>query len=1334
MQRSTILCFSGQAKDTVRLSKHIYESTLILRIHLDRCEQLCRKFGVCHFYPEIFSEQPVQDVVLLHCMLFSIQYAFASSWIDCGLQVKAVVGHSFGHFAAMCISGSIQLEDALRLVIGRARLIHGLWGSEKGAMLSIEADNELLTEILSLHSSINTDEKDLIEIACYNGPSSHVVAGSERAVACIEEVVATLSTTHKNLWARRLCVTHGWHSYLMDPLIPELTALADTINFQKPIIPVETCTREKGCGQSDSQSVAAHSRRPVYFLDAIRRLEAEYGSCLWLEAGSGSSIVNMIRHAVRPIPQGTHAYQPLMLTHDSPMEKLADFTVNLWNLGVMVQFWPYHRIQRRQYSPIWLPPYPFRRTKHWLEYKEPQIRPMKENLEASRKFQTPLRMSSLVSFIRPQSLGRSMAEFRINLDSRQFETYVQGHVVIKHGICPASLYIHLATKAASTLIDDVELSSGMFLLRDIEFTASLSLDPKQRVSLLLESDDEHPLTWTYRFSSHDATNLAVQVTHATGTILFQNRDKATSTDQFAQNYDLSRLHCLQLLADDDSDTSIAGSYIYKAFSSIVIYSKFFQGLRKVAWNDLKVAGRVSIQEPPSGLPRQLLWDPVMVDNFVQVAGFYINCLRDGNEDGLYICTKIATLDQAPTYRPDRLGPWEVLATFEIKGNGDVYSDIIVFDIDSDIAVVKISGLRFAKIQKALLTKALSRVEGKTNTRYTSVEDTSQVIPTSLRRSDPQRQREESYLLEEILAKVRIIINKLTDVPFKDMQYDSRLEDIGVDSLMTIEVLTEIDEVFNRKIPMHEFQEIVDLKSLCLNIQTKNGYENERIQQALCDSMVIDMPTKAEMDDNNQASKQVQIATPESNGLYPHNDHTALTNALRIGQNSDRMSGITGSTTTLFSFRHVSEAFLQVKTESDCIASDMGFAGFNTLVRPRQAELVIAYVVEAIESLGCLLSQMRKNEILPHIPCLTKHNRLMARLLDILEHAALLRTGKGRTVRTDRPVKQPASSILYKSLVQAFPTYSLEHRLLTSMGPCLADCLSGKIEATHLMFGTKSSRDLLEEVYTNAPIFSMGTKLLLCFLSNLINTVDRNRPIRILEIGARTGATTKAILKMLDSHDFPYSYTFTDISPSLVAAARKNLGDCDTVKFAVLDIEATPPETLIGSQDVIISTNAIHATKNLVTSLANAHALLTTNGFLCLVELTRGLEWFDVCFGLLDGWWRFEDSRTHAIADESLWKDCLLDAGFENVDWTVGDTEESNQIRLFIAYGSKISCKAVSETPKVSKESLVEMETILFRYVEKIPLYADVWYPSELVSVKVKRPIGKLAVSFTVRTS
>ena len=113
----------------------------------------------------------------LHCMLFSVQYACAKSWLDCGLKVKTLIGHSFGQLTALCVADCLSLTGGIKLISTRARLIRDQWGSETGVMLSIEGDlpdvETLLANIKKQHGSCTAD------IACYNGPRHYVLLVAE---------------------------------------------------------------------------------------------------------------------------------------------------------------------------------------------------------------------------------------------------------------------------------------------------------------------------------------------------------------------------------------------------------------------------------------------------------------------------------------------------------------------------------------------------------------------------------------------------------------------------------------------------------------------------------------------------------------------------------------------------------------------------------------------------------------------------------------------------------------------------------------------------------------------------------------------------------------------------------------------------------------------------------------------------------------------------------------------------------------------------------------------------------------------------------------------------
>jgi acyl transferase domain-containing protein len=90
----------------VSLNRDLFDHVKILRYHLGQCDTLCQSLGLESIYPDIFEKTPIHDTDKLQVMLFAIQYSCAKCWIDCGVQVATVVGHSFGELAALCASGT----------------------------------------------------------------------------------------------------------------------------------------------------------------------------------------------------------------------------------------------------------------------------------------------------------------------------------------------------------------------------------------------------------------------------------------------------------------------------------------------------------------------------------------------------------------------------------------------------------------------------------------------------------------------------------------------------------------------------------------------------------------------------------------------------------------------------------------------------------------------------------------------------------------------------------------------------------------------------------------------------------------------------------------------------------------------------------------------------------------------------------------------------------------------------------------------------------------------------------------------------------------------------
>nr|A0A1B4XBK1.1 RecName: Full=Polyketide methyltransferase sdnL; AltName: Full=Sordarin/hypoxysordarin biosynthesis cluster protein L [Sordaria araneosa]BAV32156.1 polyketide synthase [Sordaria araneosa] len=396
---------------------------------------------------------------------------------------------------------------------------------------------------------------------------------------------------------------------------------------------------------------------------------------------------------------------------------------------------------------------------------------------------------------------------------------------------------------------------------------------------------------------------------------------------------------------------------------------------------------------------------------------------------------------------------------------------------------------------------------------------------------------------------------------------------------------------------------------------------------------------------------------------------------------------------LTSESHLTSTFQELCSNYDTAGKTAKALDYWKEVYPFQARLVLAYIVEAFTALGLELSKLQTGDSVPELPSATvpkEHHQLIRRLYQVLEQEGKLiissESSEGCYTRTNIPVDPTPSSTLYRSLLGRFPQHDVVHELLNVIGSQLAGCLSGSVDVLHLVFGNVKNKKLLNDMYEFWPLLRAPTLLLGDVLVKAVgahSSVNTNRPFRILEIGAGTGGTTRHVIQRLCESGFQaqFEYVFTDISTALVASAKRQFKKSfpqARMSFDLLDIEQPPKMEYLSQFDVIISTNCIHATKNLDNTLGNLRKLLRTDGAVMLVETTQKMCWLDIVVGFFGGWWLFEeggDGRDYALIDEEDWSERMKKAGFGEVLWTEGKSEESKTVRLiggFLGLGDVVN--------------------------------------------------------------
>lgn len=239
------------------------------------------------------------------------------------------------------------------------------------------------------------------------------------------------------------------------------------------------------------------------------------------------------------------------------------------------------------------------------------------------------------------------------------------------------------------------------------------------------------------------------------------------------------------------------------------------------------------------------------------------------------------------------------------------------------------------------------------------------------------------------------------------------------------------------------------------------------------------------------------------------------------------------------------------------------------------------------------------------------------------------------------------------------------------GQKLAECLQGRKDPVAVLFGGATSSQILEDYYHNSPMLSAATDTLVAYVRTLLRDINptREHPLRILEAGAGTGGTTARLADALSSLDIPCEYTFSDISPVLVAKAKSKFAKYSWMNFTSLDLEVGMRHDFQSKYHIIISTNCVHATKDRATSCGRLKNALAEQGILILSEVTRVVDWYDLVFGLLDGWWYAGNGTEYPIQPASVWMDALGESGFASFGFSKGESEEAKSQQLLVGVAS-----------------------------------------------------------------
>lgn len=349
--------FPGQGAQYVHMGSRLYQGESCFRDAVDRCAAGLLPHLGCDLRDFLFpspldaetASASLNNTFYTQPAIFSISYALALQMQHWGVRPSAFVGHSIGEFVAATLSGIMVLDDALRLVATRGKLMQKLPG---GSMLTVRLPLEKVIERLPSG----------MDVAAVNGPQLTVIAGPTPKVSAFADQLSV-----DGIACKLLHTSHAFHSSMMDEMVEPFLRTVETVPLAEPQIPlVSTVTGEwvKPGQLTDPGYWARHVRSTVQFSKAVQVFLADPDRLL-LECGPRRTCGSLALQHRPKNPTRIVGTMPEGAEPDDEYPNILSALGSLWLQGCDLNWSAFHEGEGRR--RVGMPSYPFQRRRYWLE-------------------------------------------------------------------------------------------------------------------------------------------------------------------------------------------------------------------------------------------------------------------------------------------------------------------------------------------------------------------------------------------------------------------------------------------------------------------------------------------------------------------------------------------------------------------------------------------------------------------------------------------------------------------------------------------------------------------------------------------------------------------------------------------------------------------------------------------------------------------------------------------------------------------------------------------------------------------------------------------------------
>lgn len=663
--RKTVFMFTGQGSQYVHMGKVLYDTNETFREAFAECSKLFRPYLLCSLTELLYGERADAEVIAKTAyaqpLIFTMEYALYNMWMEAGVEPEMVMGHSIGEYAAAVAAEVMSLQDAVKLVAARGKLMDMAPGH--GKMATLFATEDQVKEWLK-------DYQDTVCIAAKNALTTCVISGVAEDVEKVE-IIAEKSGCR----VKELTVSHAFHSMLMEPVLEEFYAIASDIQYQAPKIRFVSSLYGKEVTSEeplDARYWTDHVRGMVDFHKAITSIEGAE-DYLFLEVGASRVLAALAKMCLGE----KQAIAATLNRMQEDKQYLPREMAVVYASGVNLNWDNIYFAGKRSYQPIHLPNYPYDRKYYGMkiQFDRKQVSGWDDDYHPilGQRIDMPSDNEATI--------------FQSRFTSRE-PYFMQEHIIFDTGISPAAAHTSMLLMATEQLS-----GAKSCVLSKMEFHAPLAVteeEPRQ-VQLYVEQDGDKPI---YRISSRNGkTKQGKWILHTKGEIVmldsYQNEELHADIDAYKQ-----------LDYEDDIESTV---YDFMRGTGFIL-GDGFRRIRRAH----RVPGEcISVIEPLKTVPYYNEYNlyPGMIDSVFQTGFLAIleQLLAATNDDTSK--TVIPYFIEKITYNY-RESDCLWCCTKSRLENGINYADMVVFNENGDV-VLKVDNLMAKVTDQSSLLRELS---------------------------------------------------------------------------------------------------------------------------------------------------------------------------------------------------------------------------------------------------------------------------------------------------------------------------------------------------------------------------------------------------------------------------------------------------------------------------------------------------------------------------------------------------------------------------------------------------------------------------------------------------